>query len=317
MSAVTTHDTQEASTYLLRATDGVHLFVHRWPCEKPNAIVQIAHGIAEHGGRYARLAAALNEAGYAAYANDHRGHGRTARSRDELGFFADRLGWRKCLEDLWLVNRHIAAKHPDTPIVLLGHSMGSFLTQQFIGEHGDAIAAAVLAGTTGKPKRSAALLRCVARLERLRVGRRGTSFVLDSTTLGAFNRKKEVESTPFDWLSRDPAEVHKYAADPMCGDFRRSVQLWLDVLDGMVAMSDPELRSRIPKQLPIYVIAGTADPVGENGEGVERLLAAYFEARLESVTPRFYTHARHELFNEINRDAVTSDLIDWLDYVFT
>src|SRR5262245_13978245 len=256
-----------ADTFWLPTTDGVKLSVHRWLfLTPPKAIVQIAHGLAEHSGRYARLAAVLNSAGFAVYAHDHRGHGRTARSHEELGFCSERWGWRKCLEDLRRVNRHIAAEHPDIPIVLLGHSMGSFLTQQFICEHGDAICAAVLAGTTGAPKRSAAFVRMLARLERLRIGPRGKSFILDSLTLGAFNRQIEVDGTPFDWLSRDTDEVDKYAADPLCGGFRPSVQLSLDVLEGMVEMSNPQLQLRIPTELPIYVIAGTCDPVGENGE---------------------------------------------------
>jgi alpha-beta hydrolase superfamily lysophospholipase len=314
MLAETRESTQDFRTYLLPAADGVKLFVRRWLGDSlPRAIVQIAHGIAEHSARYARLAAALNGQGYAVYAHDHRGHGHTARNRDELGFVSEQWGWRKCLEDLWRVNRHIAAEHPGVPIVLLGHSMGSFMTQQFICEHGDSLCAAVLAGTTGKPKRGAALVRRLARLERLRVGARGKSFVLDALTLGAFNRQMDVDATPFDWLSRDAAEVDKYAADPLCGGFRPSVQLSLDVLQGMVEMSQPELQSRIPKELPIFILAGTSDPVGENGEGVERLMAAYFDARLECVMHRFYTDARHELFNEINRNQVTRDLIDWLD----
>jgi alpha-beta hydrolase superfamily lysophospholipase len=221
---------QEATDFLLPTTEGVNLFVRRWPGDAtPKAVVQIAHGIAEHSGRYARLAAALNGAGFAVYAHDHRGHGRTARCVEELGFFAEKWGWRKCLQDLWLVNRYIAAEYPGTPIVLLGHSMGSFLTQQFICEHGDAICAAVLAGTTGKPKKSAALLRSLARIERLRVGMRRRSRILDAMTFGSFNREMEVEGTQFDWLSRDTAEVDKYVEDPMCG-FRPSVQLSLDVL---------------------------------------------------------------------------------------
>jgi alpha-beta hydrolase superfamily lysophospholipase len=306
-----------ARPMLLPATDGLNLFVRRWfpDTTPPKAIVQIAHGVAEHSGRYARLAAALNGAGFGVYANDHRGHGHTARTPGELGYFADRRGWRKCVDDLWRVNRYIAAEHPGLPIVLLGHSMGSFMTQQFIAEYGDVLAGAVLAGTSGKPTATYEAVRLLARLERLRVGRRGTSSLINALTFEAFNDQFQPATTPFDWISRDAAEVAKYAADPLCGGFRASVQLCIDVLGGMRAMSNRKRVSRIPKRLPIYVIAGTADPVGANGEGVDRLLRAYFDAGLERVTHRFYQGARHELFNERNRDEVADDLICWLDTV--
>jgi alpha-beta hydrolase superfamily lysophospholipase len=135
------------SNFILATADGTELFVHRWLPDAPaKAVVQIAHGLAEHGARYARLASALNEHGYAAYANDHRGHGKTAKAPEQLGFFAERAGWRTCLDDLWLLHQRIAADHPGLPIILLGHSMGSTMARQFIIEHGDALAGAVLSG---------------------------------------------------------------------------------------------------------------------------------------------------------------------------
>jgi alpha-beta hydrolase superfamily lysophospholipase len=124
----------QPSTFTLTEPDGVDLFVYCWLPSEPKAVVQIAHGLAEHAGRYARLADALTSAGYAVYANDHRGHGRTVKAADDLGFFAERDGWRKCVDDLWQLNRHVAAAHPGLPIVLLGHSMGSTLGEQFMGD---------------------------------------------------------------------------------------------------------------------------------------------------------------------------------------
>src|SRR5260221_9133581 len=142
----------QRASFTLTAADGVALFVQGWrPEATPRGIVQIAHGLAEHGGRYARLAAALTEAGYAVYASDHRGHGRSARTPEDLGFFAAGDGWSKCLDDLWQLNRRLAADHPGAPIILLGHSMGSFMVQQLISEHGDALAGDAPCGSGGKP----------------------------------------------------------------------------------------------------------------------------------------------------------------------
>lgn len=305
----------EATSFTLRAADGVEVFARRWaPEAAPKAAVQIAHGLAEHGARYARLADALTGAGYVVYAGDHRGHGRTAARADDLGFFAARDGWAKVVGDLWQVTRRIAGEHPDRPIVLIGHSMGSSLAQHLMSAHGDAFAGVVLSGTGGKPSALAAAGRLIARLERWRLGARGHSDLLQAFSFGAFNKPFAPARTPFDWLSRDPAEVDKYAADPLCG-FPAAVQLWIDLLDALGDVTSAARQARIPKRLPIYVIAGSEDPVGGNTRSVQQLLDAYRGLGLERVTHRFYDGARHELFNETNRDEVTRDLVQWLDGV--
>jgi alpha-beta hydrolase superfamily lysophospholipase len=305
----------ETSSIRLAAEDGVELFVYRWtPDGPPRAVVQIAHGLAEHGGRYARLAGALTAAGYAVYADDHRGHGRTAGTPEDLGFFAPADGWAKCVADLWQVNRRIAADYPGTPIIFLGHSMGSFLGQDFIAQHGDALAGVVLSGSNGKPPAIAVLGKLIARLERLRIGRRGRSALLDRLGFGAFNKPFEPARTPFDWLSRDPLEVDRYMADPLCGG-RSTTQLWIDLLGGLSRIARPSLQARIPKDLPIHLIAGGRDPVTRNTKGLEQLIGAYRKAGLTRISHHFYAGARHELFNETNRAEVTSDLIAWLQEV--
>ncbi len=305
----------QSSTFTLAAPGGVELFVHRWLPDRPaKAAVQIVHGLAEHGARYERLASALTQAAYAVYVHDQRGHGRTAKSRDELGFFAAQDGWRLCLEDIQRVNRHIAGEQPGLPIVLLGHSMGATLAQQFISEHGEGLAGVVLSGASGKPPPLAALGRLVARIERLRLGLRGRSALIRALTFGGFNKKFAPARTDFDWLSRDPAEVDKYVADPLCG-FNSSVQLWIDLLDALPEVARPARQARIPKSLPIYVVAGSRDPVSEDTKGLVRLLGAYRSAGLARVTHRFYPEARHELFNETNREEATRDLVAWLDGV--
>ena len=303
----------QSSTFTLPASDGVTLFVYRWlPETPPKAVVQIAHGLAEHAGRYARLAGLLTTSGYAVYAHDHRGHGRSAAGTAGLGYFAESGGWQKCIDDLWQLQRRIAADHPGLPIVLLGHSMGSFMVQHFISEHGDALAGAVLSGSNGKPPLLAVVGRLVARLERLRLGPRGRSALIHALSFTAFNKQFAPNRTPCDWLSRDPAEVDKYIADPLCG-FIATVQLWIDLLDALAEIANPDRQARIPKQLPIYIIAGARDPVSNNTKGLAQLLTAYRVQGLPRVAHRFYPDARHEIFNEVNRDEVTRDLIAWLD----
>lgn len=295
----------------MAAEDGTQIFIYRWLPGAPKAAVQIIHGLAEHAGRYRRLAAALNAAGYAVYASDHRGHGRTARTPEDLGFLGEQDGWCKCLDDLWKVNRRIVLEHPGIPVFVLGHSMGATMAMQFAAEHGDGLGGVALSGASGKPTALAAAGRLITRIERLRVGRRGKSKLVQSLSFDAFNKRFEPARTRFDWLSRDPAEVDKYVADPLCG-FPASVQLWIDLLDGWTRASSKANCRLIPKGLPIYFISGTHDPVSAGTRMLEPLLKEWRAAGL-NVEHRFYPKARHEVFNETNREEVTRDLIEWLE----
>ena len=214
----------------------------------------------------------------------------------------------------WQLNRHVAAAHPGLPIVLLGHSMGSTLAEQFMGDHGDALAGVVLSGINGKPTSLAKIGSAIARAERARLGARGKSKLVQSLTFDAFNKKFAPTRTAFDWLSSDPAEVDKYVADPLCG-FSATVQLWLDLLEGWGAVSRAAHRNRVPKSLPLYLIAGGRDPVSGNTRQLGPWMTEYRAAGLVNMTHEFYPEARHELFNETNRDEVTADVIGWLEQV--
>jgi alpha-beta hydrolase superfamily lysophospholipase len=301
---------------ILKAAAGtnndIDIYVHRWlPSGPAKAVIQVVHGLAEHAGRYSRVAAALNDLGYAVYVSDLRGHGKTAKSQEELGFFAARDGWRKCLNDLWQVNRNAASAYPGLPIVLLGHSMGATFARQFIAEHGNSLSGVILSGSSGQPNALARSGRLTARLECLRLGQRGKSKLIQSLTFDAFNKRFQPARTRFDWLSRDPAEVDKYVADPLCG-FAASTQLWIDMLDAWAAIA--RSCDSIPRNLPIYVISGTHDPVSAGAKALMPMLEQFRTAGLR-VESKFYPEARHELLNETNRDEVTADLIRWLGTV--
>jgi alpha-beta hydrolase superfamily lysophospholipase len=298
---------------MIAAKDGAQIFVYRWVPAAAKAAVQIVHGLAEHAGRYGRLAATLNAAGYAVYASDLRGHGKTAVQAEDLGLLAERGGWRKSLDDLWRVNRRIAQEKPGVPVFLLGHSMGSTLAMQFISEHGDEFAGAALSGASGKPTALAAVGRLITRAERLRLGRRGKSRLAQSLSFDAFNKRFEPARTSFDWLSRDPVEVDKYVADPLCG-FPATVQLWIDLLDGWKRAASAESYRRIPIKLPIYFISGTHDPVSAGTRALGPLVDEWRAAGLK-VKHRFYPEARHEIFNETNRDEVTRDVVEWMEEI--
>jgi alpha-beta hydrolase superfamily lysophospholipase len=297
------------SEFDFRADDGQTLLGRRWlPEGPPHAIVQIAHGLAEHSARYARLAAALNEAGYAAYANDHRGHGPKAAAAD-LGHFADEGGWDKVVSDLWSFNRLIAAEQPGVPIVFLGHSLGSFLGRGFIAKHSDTLAGAALSGSNGRPPIIATLGRLIAREERVRLGKRGKSDPIFQLWFGEFNKPFKPARTDSDWLSRDEKEVDAFVADTLCG-FPFTTQLAIDVLDALPHVTSRKSLAAIRKDLPIYVFSGERDPVGANIKGLIQDLKA---AGFTELTTRIYPGARHETLNELNRNEVTRDFIAWLD----
>ena len=297
------------SEFELRTDDGRSLLARRWlPEGRPRAVVQIAHGLSEHSARYVRLAAALNAAGYAVYANDHRGHGPKAAPAD-LGHFADDGGWGKVVGDFWTMNRLIAKEQPGVPIIFLGHSLGSFLGQDFVAEHSDALAGAAYSGSSGKPPAIARLGRLIARAERLRLGKRGKSQLLGQMWFGAYNKPFAPARTEFDWLTRDEKEVDAYVADPYCG-FPFTTQLAIDVLDALPSLSSPQSLARIRKDLPIYVFSGERDPVGANIQGLIQDLKS---AGFTQLTIRIYPGARHETLNETNLDEVTRDFIAWLD----
>ena len=289
------------------ARPGHTIFVRLWrPVAQPKAVVQIVHGLAEHSARYARFAEALAASGYAVYAHDHRGHGERCPPAD-LGFFAETDGWRHLLDDLDAVAERARADWPGLPQVFFGHSMGSFLGQTYLTERGSELAAAILSGTSGPPPSILPIGKRIVAFERWRQGRRGKSRLIQTLMFGEQNKPFKPARTPFDWLSRDGQEVDKYVADPLCG-FALTNQLAADLVGALADLASPTLAARIPGRLPIYVLGGSADPVGAKIQG---LLDVYRAAGLD-VTSKIYPSGRHEMLNETNRDEVTRDLIDWL-----
>lgn len=295
---------------LLQLENGSTVYVHRWiPTGKPRAALQILHGMAEHGGRYARLAQTLTAAGFAVYAQDLPGHGLTA-SENDRGHLADRDGWAYTLDCIHAVNRYIARELRDPPLFALGHSMGGYLLQHYVADASRDLHGAIFSGCSGDlgPLRSVALT--LLRLEGL-LGGRHRSRLGEQLSFRDFNRRFQPARTPFDWLSRDAAEVDRYVADPLCG-FRCSCATWKELLQACGQLSDPARLSRIRKDLPVLLVAGSADAAIQGEKGLHALERSYRRAGLRNISVRSYPGARHELLNETCRDEVTRDLLEWL-----
>lgn len=277
----------------------------------PKAIIHVVHGMSEHGGRYARVAEPLTALGFVVYAHDQRGHGRTARTDDELGFFGPGDGFGRAIADVQGLLAFTRKAHPGVPQGIIGHSMGSFMTQRLMALEGPNLGAVVLSATNGPPNMLARMGVIAAKAERARLGERGKSKLLQSLSFDEFNKAFRPNRTAYDWLSRDDAEVDKYIADPRCG-FPATTSLWVQLLEALPGLTRPETIGQIPKKLPICVLAGGEDPVHEKTKNLRPLLALYSKAGLSDVTYRAYPGARHELFNETNRAEVIAEMTDWL-----
>ena len=276
------------------STGGTTVAAYRWvPETAPKAVVQVTHGMGEHALRYADLAGHLTDRGYVVYAQDHRGHGQTVSSDDDLGRIgAD--GWTELVGDIEGMRLRAREEHPDVPLVLLGHSMGSFAAQQYVLDHSGDIDALALTGT--------------AVLDLLE-----PSLDLDQPLdLSMFNAPFAPARTDYDWLSRDEAQVDRYVADPRCGfglDGDAGRQMFVSARQ----LADPERLGRIRKDLPVYVAVGELDPVNGQLALVHALVDRLRDEGLDDVTLTVYPGARHEIFNETNKDEVYRDLVDWLD----
>ncbi len=304
----------KTADFTFQTVDGTRLRVSGWTIDNPKAVVQVIHGMAEYGSRYARLAQALAEAGYNTYAHDHRGHGRSIAEGQPPGHMADEDSWNLIVEDAHGVNREIAKRHPNLPIIILGHSMGSFVLQQLMFEHPNDMVAAALSASNGKPPAIASLAKIIARVERLRVGKRNASPVLQKLTFDEYNKAFAPNRTAFDWLSRDEHEVDLYVADPLLG-FAVSTQTWIDMIDALGRIANPKNVAKVPQGMPVYLFAGTEDPVGDMGKGMRDLHEAYKRAAIFDVRLKLYEDARHETLNETNREEVTRDFVAWCDEV--
>ncbi len=297
--------------FWLNASDAAPLYVNHWFAdEAPRGVIMIAHGMAEHSGRYARIAQALVQAGFAVYAHDQRGHGKTAE-HGLLGHYADHGGWQKVVGDLASINHHIRQQYPEAPIFLLAHSMGSYIAQAYLMQHSCSLQGAILSGSNYQPPALYRAASLVARFERWRQGPTGRSALMDFLSFGSFNKAFKPNRTGFDWLSRDPVEVDKYINDPFCG-FRCTNQYWIDLLEGLQQITPRGSLLQIDSKLPLLVIGGSCDPVSD-GKRLDDLANALSNAGASQLQLKIYPQARHELLNETNRDEVTDFLIDWLE----
>ena len=296
----------------LTLPDGAPLYLRRWlPAQPQGWALLIVHGMGEHSGRYARFAAALNSIGASVYGVDLPGHGLTARRAGDRGHFADHDGWNYALAAIDTARRHVAAEHPRQPLYLFGHSMGSFLSQHYLVEHGRGLAGVILSATNADMGSLRAAGVLLMKAESLLLGVRHPSHLALEMSFRRYNARLGRTATDYDWLSRDADEVQRRVADPLCG-FACTAGLWAELLSAGATLTDPARLKKLPRRLPVLLIAGTDDPVCDFARGSERLAQAYRQAGLRDVTVWTYSGGRHELLNDICRNEVTANILGWL-----
>ena len=282
------------------------------PDAEPKAIVQIIHGIAEYIDRYDDFMTFLAKNGFIAVGTDHLGHGKSIEKEDQRGFFAYENGWDYAVRDEEVLRLAMRENYPELPIIVFGHSMGSFLARTLIIRYPEAYNAAVISGTGNQ---GAALVNSGLFMGNLITGLMGAhhySKLLNNLAFGSYNKIYENPKTDYDWLSRDEANVQKYIDDPLCG-FIPSCSLFRDMMTGVKFITNKKNLTEMNKDMPVYFMSGSMDPVGECGKGVEKAYNNFIEAGMNDVSIKLYPEGRHEMLNEINKKEVYSDVLAWLN----
>ena len=269
---------------------GVEIMFYEWPVAEPKAVIQIAHGLGEHARRYDQMAATLNRAGFSVYADDHRGHGQTGVKQLEqkqikrLGNLGPG-GMKATYKQVADFSKLIKSENPNRPLVLLGHSWGSFIAQKIINNHSDAYDAVILSGSA---------LTMPGYL-----------------ATGDFNKvwKRLPGSTGYEWLSRDVEIQHKFVADPLT--FLALAMQVFGIKNSLQLFGTPS--KEIRRDLPILIQVGEADPIGGEYSNKALVQAYRKNAGIDDIELFVYHECRHEIYNELNKEAIIEDLVTWIN----
>ena len=293
-------------------SDGLSVAVHQWsPKQKPKAVLHIVHGMAEHALRYNGFAEDACKKDFAVFAADHRGHGKTVSGKDTLGYLSDGDGFRRVTDDQKEINGEIKKLYPNLPVIIIGHSFGSFITQEYIEIYANTVNAAVLIGSSG-PKAGLFLASALANINCFFKGKKSPAKLMHKLVFGSYNGTIENAKTEFDWLSREESEVKKYMDDEFCG-FVCTAGFYRDLMRGLKRIHKQGALKGIPTELPILITAGSEDPVSNKFKTLKTLHRLYKEAGIKDTELKIYEGARHEILNETNREEIKADIFAWIE----
>ena len=295
-------------TWLRPASSGSgEIYSKLWHGDEKRAIVQISHGMAEHSGRYNHFASFLAERGFVVCINEHAGHGPHA---ENLGYFAEQDGIKHVISDMKVLHDEIMQEFPEIPIFLLGHSMGSFLSRKFITSYGDGLAGCILSGTAG-PNSALGFGKMIAAIQKKTKGPMSEGNLLDKIAFGSYLKTISNPVNENAWLSRVDELCKEYENDTYCG-FKFTAGGFYDLFTLLEEINNKDWANKVPISLPIYIFSGDDDPVGEYGKGVLTVYNRLLNAKLMDVTLKLYPRGRHEMLNEINKEEVYEDVLNWL-----
>ena len=292
------------------------------PDDGPVCILQIVHGMAEYIDRYDRFAKVCQENGILVVGHDHLGHGKSVyptgtavsgkgNPDHPYGYFCEKEAPDVLVEDVNTLRRLIQNKYPETPCFILGHSMGSFILRNYLGRYGAGLAGAIVMGTGMQAKGLLTVARTLIRILKVFQGEKHKSGLINVMAFGSNNARIKNARSAMDWLSRDAAEVAKYDADPLCG-FTFTLNGFDTLFSLIERLHDPGLLKKVPADLPVLFVSGAEDPVGEYGKAVERVYRSFVDSGIKNAEMKLYESDRHEILNELDRDAVSKEICSWI-----
>ena len=281
-----------------------------FPEGEPRAVVQIVHGMCEYFGRYEDYAKSLAAAGILVVGHDHLGHGNSAQTPDDLGFTAKGGGADFLVEDVFALTEYVKSDYPDVPVILFGHSMGSFIAREVLARHGEAYRAAIICGTGG-PEAPAGAGKAMANTLMAFRGERHRSKLLKNIAFSGYYKGIGKEEPVNAWLTHDKAVVEKYNNDPFC-TYTFTLRAYHDLFTLLAWVNAKDWAEKLPKDLPVLVTAGEADPVGAWGKGPRTVADRMVAAGMKNVTLRMWPNMRHEILNEIGKEDVYREMNEWI-----
>lgn len=303
--------------FIIKSDDNIDIQVYSWlpdVIQYAKGVIQVVHGMAEHAARYENFAEKMVSEGYAVFCNDHRGHGETAGAFVDTGFISGTNSWRSILGDINLLNKNIRQKFSDKPLILLGHSMGSFYARAYLQEFPETIDGVIFSGTAWNPALVLDFGLLVAKIQCLFKGEKNRSELLDKLSFGAFNKRYKPSVTPYDWLSRDTEVCEKYTDDDFCGWVATS-SFFRELFRLIKYIQQPGLYEKVNKKMPILIFSGQDDPVGNFSKGPEKLFAFLKNKGFSNLSLTLYPKCRHEMLNELNKGEVFINILEWMGTV--
>lgn len=279
--------------------------------QEPICVVQIAHGMAEYFERYEEFARFLTDRGCIVAGNDHLGHGKSVGEDKLYGYFCEQDPATVVVRDVHRLKKMTQQEYPGLPYVIIGHSMGSFILRNYLTMYGTGITGAVIMGTGYRTVSSMRMLKFLIQIQKLFLGARHVSRFCDKVSFGSYNRRIPDARTEFDWLCKDEESVRRYMEDPLCGNIF-TLNGFQTLTELILRANDPKRLQKIPAELPLMVISGDADPLGEYGKGIPKVCDALRSAGVRDVEMHLCETGRHELLNEPERAQIMEEIFDWI-----